>query len=40
MTASQDLLSILVTIALIVTAVAPVALLVMLVRDWLKGRLW
>mgnify|MGYP006307855917 FL=1 len=40
MMASEGFLSVLVSIALVITAIAPVALLVMLVRDWKRGNLW
>ena len=40
MMASADVLSILVSVALVITAIAPVALLIMLVRDWKRGNLW
>jgi hypothetical protein len=30
----------LVTIALAITVVAPIVLLLLLVRDWKKGRMW
>lgn len=40
MMASQGFLTILVTVALILTAVAPITLLILLVRDWTKGKLW
>ncbi|HSR67101.1 MAG TPA: hypothetical protein VLU25_04110 [Acidobacteriota bacterium] len=40
MTASADFLSILVTAALLLSAAAPVLLLIFLVRDWKKDQLW
>ena len=40
MTASTGFLGTLVTVCLVVTAAAPVVLLIMLVRDWRKGNLW
>jgi len=40
MTVSTAFLSLMVLLALAVTVVAPVALLVMLWRDWKKGQLW
>jgi len=40
MTASTELLRILVLAATTVTTVAPVILLVLFVRDWKRGRLW
>lgn len=40
MMASETFLTILVTIGLAITTVAPVALIVLLVRDWVKGKLW
>lgn len=40
MTASVELLSVLVTIAVILTAIAPVVLLILLARDWKKGEQW
>jgi len=39
-TASVELFSFLVSLGLIVTAAAPVVLLIMLIRDWRKGTLW
>lgn len=40
MTASTGFLGTLVLVCLIVTAAAPVVLLVMLVQDWRKRNLW
>jgi len=40
MTASISFLSILVGIALVMTIIAPLALLVLWLRDWKRGRLW
>lgn len=40
MMASLALLSTLVNIALLVTLLSPLVLLVLLVVDWKKGRLW
>lgn len=37
---SVDALAVVVTFALTVTAAAPVLLLVLLLRDWRRGRLW
>jgi hypothetical protein len=40
MTASVEFFSILVSIGLIITAAAPVVLIILLIRDWRKGNLW
>ena len=40
MTAGAGFLTIMVLSALAVTAVAPLLLLIMLIRDWKKGQLW
>ena len=40
MTASPEVLRILVVAATVVTTVAPVVLVVLFVRDWKRGRLW
>lgn len=40
MTASVGLLSVLVTVATVFAALAPLVLAVMWVRDWKKGQLW
>ncbi len=40
MTASVGFLAIMVTVALMITAAAPVLLLYFLYRDWEKGTLW
>ncbi len=40
MMASEGLFTTLVTIALIVTTAAPVVLLALLARDWIRGQLW
>jgi uncharacterized protein YoxC len=37
---SEQFLSMLVSIALTVTAISPIVLLVLLVRDWRKRQLW
>lgn len=37
---SAEWLSNLVTVALIITTAAPFILLLLLLRDWLRGRLW
>jgi hypothetical protein len=39
-TASVELFSFLVSLGLIVTAAAPVVLIILLIRDWRKGTLW
>lgn len=40
MTISATLLGIIVTIALIISAIAPICLLILFVRDWRRGKLW
>lgn len=40
MYASEFFLQVLVTIALVVTIIAPALFLVLLVRDWKGGKLW
>lgn len=40
MTISSTILSVLISTALVLTIAAPVLLLVLLVLDWKKGRLW
>lgn len=40
MIVSESFLSLLVTIALTVTAISPMVLLGLLVRDWRKRQLW
>jgi len=40
MTATAGFLATMVTVALAVTTLAPLVLLVMLIRDWKKGQLW
>ncbi len=40
MMTSATFLAVMVTIALAITAAAPVLLIVLLVRDWLRGELW
>lgn len=40
MTISVGLLQVIVVVAVALSAVAPVTLLVFLVRDWKKGTLW
>lgn len=40
MTASVGLLGLMVGIALAVTALTPVILLILWIKDWLQGRLW
>jgi hypothetical protein len=40
MIVSADFLAFIVSLALAVTVAAPVVLLVLLVRDWIKDRLW
>ena len=37
---SVDFLSVLVSIALVISATAPASLLFLLVRDWRRGKLW
>ena len=40
MIASVQLLSILILAAIAIAAVSPVVLLVLWVRDWIKGQIW
>lgn len=40
MTVSVSFLSVMVSIALAVTVVAPIALLILWINDWKKGQLW
>jgi hypothetical protein len=40
MTISSTILSVLISTALVLTIAAPVLLLVLLILDWKKGRLW
>ena len=40
MTISSTVLAVLVTIALIITTIAPIVLLTLFVRDWRRGKLW
>jgi hypothetical protein len=40
MTASLDFLTVMVTAALIVTTIAPVALILLFLRDRARGELW
>jgi len=40
MTASVELLSILVSTALLLTITTPVILIILLIRDWKRGTLW
>ena len=40
MIAGEGFLTVMVTIGLVVTAIAPLVLIVMLIRDWKKGQLW
>jgi hypothetical protein len=40
MIASVQLLSILILAAIVIAAVSPVVLLVLWVRDWIKGQIW
>lgn len=40
MMATDDFLATLVSVALVITTAAPILLLGMLIRDWLKGKLW
>jgi hypothetical protein len=40
MIAGEMFLSTIVSVALFVTAVSPVVLIVLLVRDWVRKRLW
>lgn len=40
MTASEGFLSTMVTGALALTIVAPITLIILLIVDWKKGRLW
>jgi hypothetical protein len=40
MTISAATLSLLVGTAMLITALAPVVLMIFWIRDWLKGQLW
>ena len=40
MMASQTLLSILVGVAVLVTAVSPVILMVLIIKDWKQKQIW
>jgi hypothetical protein len=40
MTISVTALSVLVSIATVITMLAPLVLVVLWIRDWLKGNLW
>jgi len=40
MIASVQLLSLLILAAIVVAAVSPVVLLVLWVKDWIKGQIW
>lgn len=40
MTASVQLLEILILAAIVMAAVSPVVLLVLWLKDWLKGQIW
>lgn len=40
MTISSTILSVLISTALVLTIAAPILLLVLLILDWKKGRLW
>ena len=40
MTISADFLTAIVSIALLITIIAPVALLVIWIKDWRGGKLW
>ncbi len=40
MTISSAILSVLISTALVLTIAAPILLLVLLILDWKKGRLW
>ena len=40
MIVSSTFLSVMVTLALLVAIIAPIALLVLWVKDWKKGQLW
>ena len=40
MTASAGFLSMLVSIALLITIVSPVVLIILLIRDWKRGEQW
>ena len=40
MSVSAGVLSVLITVALLVTAVAPIVLLTLFARDWMRGKLW
>jgi ABC-type transport system involved in cytochrome bd biosynthesis fused ATPase/permease subunit len=40
MTISSAILSVMISTALVLTIAAPILLLVLLILDWKKGRLW
>ena len=40
MTISATLLAVIVSVALLITIIAPVALVVFWIRDWRNGKLW
>ena len=40
MMASQSFLTILVSIAILVTAISPVLLIILIVKDWKQKRIW
>ena len=40
MTASVQLLTILILAAIAIAAVSPIVLLVLWVKDWIKGQIW
>ena len=40
MIASSEFLGIMVSIALVITVIAPVVLIILWIKDWLKGLLW
>jgi hypothetical protein len=40
MTISADFLAVVITVALLITIIAPVALFLVWIRDWRNGKLW
>lgn len=40
MTISADMLQVIVSVALLITIIAPVALLLFWIKDWRNGKLW
>lgn len=40
MTISADILAMVISIALLITIIAPVVLMIIWIKDWRNGRLW